>query len=129
MNIIQNNIFTDERGGNLIPIEFNQLSFVPQRIFTVSDVPANHIRGEHAHYTTEQFLLCIKGQIIVYLDDGKEITETLLSSGQSIYIPKMVWDSQKFITGHELMVVLASTEYSLEDYILDKNLFYTLINQ
>lgn len=128
MNIIQNKLFTDDRGGYLIPLEFTNLSFIPKRIFTVSDVPKNHIRGEHAHHITEQLLLCVKGNIVVYLDDGKSKTETLLSAGESIYIPRMVWDSQKFLTGNEFMVVLASTHYDIKDYILDKNTFYQLSN-
>ncbi len=128
MNTIKNNIYTDSRGGHLIPIEFHSLSFIPKRIFTVSGVPKDHVRGEHAHYETEQLLLCVKGSIAVYLDYGKsnEITTTVLKPGQSIYIPKMVWDSQKFLTGDDFMVVLASTNYDLSDYILDKNTFYGL---
>lgn len=128
MNTTKNNIYTDSRGGNLIPIEFFNLSFKPKRMFTVSDVPKDHVRGEHAHYETEQFLLCVKGSIIVYLDDGKTQTETTLLPGESVYIPKMVWDAQKFLTGNDFMVVLASTNYDIKDYILDKTQFYGLIN-
>jgi dTDP-4-dehydrorhamnose 3,5-epimerase-like enzyme len=129
MNIINNNIFTDKRGGYLVPIEFNSLLFEPKRIFTIHDVPKNQIRGEHAHYVTQQIMLCVRGNILVYLDDGYKITETELSAGQSIYIPNMVWDYQKFLTGNEFAVVLASTHYDINDYILDKNKFYELIKK
>lgn len=131
MTIVNNNIFSDVRGGYLIPIEFNSLTFQPKRIFSVSDVPTNHTRGEHAHHTTEQVLLCVKGSIAVHLDNGKTNgpVTTILLPGQSIYIPKMVWDSQTFLTGRDFMVVLASTHYDINDYILHKDEFYRLINE
>lgn len=122
-------IFTDERGGNLLPFEFSDLPFIPKRVFTVTDVPIGSIRGEHAHYETQQILVCVKGEIVVYLDNGHEITETIIREGESIFIDKMVWDSQKFITGNEVMVVICSTHYNIYDYILDKDEFYKKINK
>lgn len=125
--IIKNNIFNDERGGNLIPIEFYDIKFIPKRIFTVSGVPKNHIRGEHAHYETEQLLICVNGEILVGLDDGKNVTETILKNGDGIYINKMIWDYQQFLTGDEFMVVLSSTNYDPSDYINNKDDFYRII--
>jgi len=117
-------IFSDERGGNLIPIEFHKLRFQPKRSFTVSNVPAGATRGNHAHYETEQLLICINGQILVGLDDGYQIKEILLNPGESVYVDKMVWDYQKFITGNEFMLVLSSTNYDPKDYINDLEEFY-----
>ena len=127
MQILNLKSFEDVRGGILIPIEFNTLKFTPKRIFTVNDVPKNSIRGEHAHYQTEQLLLCVQGKIIVGLDDGYQNKEYELHSGQSIYIDKMIWDYQKFMTGNDFMVVIASTNYDSSDYINDKQEFYRII--
>jgi len=63
-------IFEDDRGGSLIPFEFKDLPFIPKRIFTVVGVPKDSIRGDHAHYETQQILICIKGEILVSLDYG-----------------------------------------------------------
>lgn len=120
------NIFTDQRGGDLIPLHFDTLNFKPKRMFTVSDVPAGQIRGNHAHYETKQVLICISGRILVCLDYGTRYEEIVVESGEWVYIDSMVWDSQKFITGNEFMVVLCSTEYDLADYILNKEEFYIL---
>lgn len=120
-------IFSDRRGGDLIPIEFKNLNFIPKRIFTVSDVPANAIRGEHAHYETTQLLICVKGRILVGLDDGVNRTETIIKKGESIFIDKMIWDYQQFLTGDDFMTVICSTNYDLNDYILDKEEFYKII--
>jgi len=127
--IIKQKTFTDHRGGNLIPIEFHSVKFAPKRIFTVNDVPAGSIRGEHAHYQTEQLLICVQGSILVGLDDGSEIKETILNPGDSIYVDKMIWDYQKFLTGNDILVVLSSTNYDPSDYINDLNTFYKIIRK
>lgn len=121
--------FTDERGGYLMPVEFGCIRFAPKRVFMVSDVPKNSIRGEHAHYQTEQVVMCVKGSILVMLDYGFKKEEYIINSGEYAYIDKMVWDSQKFLTGDDFMVVLCSTEYDIKDYILDKNEFYKIIKE
>jgi mannose-6-phosphate isomerase class I len=120
-------IFNDDRGGYLIPFEFTDLPFLPKRIFTVAEVPKNGLRGEHAHYETQQILICIKGEIMVYLDYGYKYEEVLLKKGDNIFIDKMVWDSQRFLTGDDFMVVISSTNYDINDYILNKEEFYKKI--
>lgn len=123
------NIFTDHRGGDLIPLNLDSLDFDVKRIFTVSNVPPGQIRGEHAHYETKQVLLCVRGKIIVNLDYGTHYEEFQIESGEWTYIDRMVWDSQKFVTGNEFMVVFCSTEYDISDYILDKEEFYKIVNR
>lgn len=120
-------VFADNRGGNLIPIEFFSLPFEPKRMFSVTDVPKDAIRGHHAHYETEQILYCMAGEILVGLDDGYSTTEVILRAGESILIPKLVWDYQQFLTGNEFMIVLASTNYNLSDYIHDRDEFYQIV--
>jgi len=122
-------IFTDERGGNLIPFEFKNLPFEPKRLFTVSNVPKNNVRGNHAHFNTQQFLICIFGKILVGLDDGKTKYETILSEGEFVLIKNLVWDYQKFLTGNDYIVVMCSTEYDIKDYIFDYNYFISYINK
>jgi len=123
------NLFTDERGGYLIPFEFKNLHFQPKRIFMVSDVPKGSTRGDHAHYQTMQILICVRGEILVMLDYGYKYEEHTLKAGDSIFIDKMVWDSQKFQTGDDFMCVVASTHYDLSDYILDKEEFYQKVKK
>jgi len=123
-------IFKDEeRGGTLIPFEILNLPFQPKRIFTVTDIPKGSIRGRHAHYETQQIIICIKGIIIVYLDDGTDVSEYVLEEGESVFVDRMVWDTQKYVTGEDVMLVLSSTHYNTEDYILDKDVFYKLAKQ
>lgn len=115
------NKFSDERGV-LVPLEFNNLPFIPKRAFYVYDVPKDTWRGEHAHYKTEQFLICLKGKIHVRLESKKGIEEITLNESDTCFIDKMVWDSQKFLVEDSVLLVICSTNFDKSDYIFDKNI-------
>ena len=118
-------IFEDER-GSLLPVEFKDLEFTPKRLFFINNVPQLVERGGHAHFKTKQILICVRGSVEVLLDDGKEKKTHLLSLGQSILIPEMVWDSQRFLDKDTEILVLCSTLYDKEDYIFDYDDFVKL---
>ena len=121
-------LFKDqERGGTLIPFEFFNMPFEPKRIYMVTGIPKGAIRGEHAHHETQQILICAKGQIIVYLDNGSKVDEFILNEGDFVFMDKLVWDYQKFMTDDDVMVVISSTHYDISDYITDKDEFYKII--
>jgi dTDP-4-dehydrorhamnose 3,5-epimerase-like enzyme len=103
--------------GILIPIEFDSLPFIPKRIFIVKNVPICEERGNHAHYETQQILVCLKGKIEVKLYDGQSVSNYVLNEGESIFIDKMIWDSQIFHTGDDVLLSICSTEYNPMDYI------------
>ncbi len=112
--------------GNLTVIEFNNLlPFVPKRMFYISKVPNEKIRGEHAHINCHQLLVMGSGSCTVNLDDGKKQQICNLTNiGDSIYIPPMVWAAQYNFTKDALLLVLASDHYDEEDYIRNYEDFY-----
>jgi len=117
--------FDDERGC-LYPLDFAKLPFVPKRLFVVSGVPQSERRGGHAHYKTEQYLICLQGFVEVILDDGHIETTITLTPMQGLHVPALVWDSQVFRTGKDILLVLASTDYNREDYIESPSIFKAL---
>lgn len=120
-------IFSDDR-GDLLPIEFSNVSFIPKRIFTIYNVPKNTIRGEHSHYETTQLLICQSGKIEVYLHDGTFKYKKILYKGDQILIDKLIWGSQKFLTKNSNLLVLCSTNYDINDYILNFDDFLKIKN-
>ena len=120
-------IFSDER-GDLVPFEFSKLTFIPKRIFTVSNVPKDSIRGGHSHFSTVQILVCISGEIEVILHDGFVEKISKIKKGEYIVVDKLIWDSQKFLTKDSTLLVICSTEYNIDDYILDFNEFLKIKN-
>jgi hypothetical protein len=115
--------------GTLVPIEFSDLPFEPKRIFYVCDVPKGEERGNHAHFETRQFLVCLQGSILVKLHDGKELKEYRLMPNQSILVERMIWDSQVFETGNDVLLSICSTSYNKSDYIEDFEEFLRTINE
>ena len=65
--------------GLLTVGEFDrQVPFVPRRYFLVYDVPSRESRGEHAHRTLQEFLICLRGSCAVVVDDGHHKVEVAL---------------------------------------------------
>ena len=105
--------------GSLSALDFGALAFDPKRIFYVKDVPKNTERGNHAHRNTQQYLICLEGEIQVKLFDGLKETYHLLRRHEMIFVDKMIWDSQTYLTGRDILLAVCSTEYDPNDYITD----------
>ena len=105
--------------GILVPIEFDNLPFEPKRIFYVLDVPKGEERGMHAHYNTQQILMCLQGAILVKLNDGVVERRHSLRPNEWLFVDRMVWDSQVFLTGNDILMSMCSTKYNKSDYIED----------
>jgi UDP-2-acetamido-3-amino-2,3-dideoxy-glucuronate N-acetyltransferase len=107
-----------EQNGNLLPIEFDKtIPFKPKRTFFVCNVPDQQIRGCHAHYKTKQLIICLNGEITVKLHDGNNARSYVLTSGDAIYIPNLIWDEQIYHSIDTVLVSLCSTHYDTDDYI------------
>lgn len=119
-------IFNDER-GNLLPIEFKDLPFIPVRAFVVSGVPVRTWRGNHAHYRTSQLLICLSGTIEYHLDHGRTEVAGTLGPGDSVLVKPMTWDKQQFMSEDAYLLVLCNTTYDRLDYIEDYHVFMRLV--
>jgi serine acetyltransferase/dTDP-4-dehydrorhamnose 3,5-epimerase-like enzyme len=111
--------------GNLFAREVGKgLPFVPKRYFIVHDVPSKEVRGEHAHRSLEQLLVCIRGSVAVMVDDGLHRQEVVLDSPElALYVPPMVWGVQYKYTVDAALLVFASDVYDPNDYIRDYDQF------
>ncbi len=105
------------------------LPFTPKRYFLVYDVPSKDVRGEHAHRSLEQLLICVKGSCRVVVDDGKNRDEvTLNSPRQALYIPARVWGIQYKYSEDAVLMVLASEKYDAADYIRNYDEFLKIVS-
>ena len=111
--------------GNLTVGEFERtLPFVPKRYFMTLDVPSFDLRGEHAHRTCHQFLLCVHGSCAVVVDDGLNREEFLLDRPTfGIHVPPMVWATEYKHSQDSTLLVFASEYYDPADYIRDYQIF------
>lgn len=122
---IQFDVKSNSKDGTLVPLElYSSLPFIPRRVFYVYDVPAGSIRGKHAHFLTEQILICLNGQVDVTCDDGNlKKTYSLDSPNKGLYIPSLVWDECFYVLQNSVLLVLSSTSYSPNDYITNYRRF------
>jgi hypothetical protein len=101
-----------------------EFPFQPIRIFTIFDVPSREARGEHAHKSLHQLLVCIKGDCSLLVDDGLHREEILLNTPRiGVYLPPMIWAAQYNFSRDAVLLVLASAPYDPDDYIRDYEQF------
>jgi UDP-2-acetamido-3-amino-2,3-dideoxy-glucuronate N-acetyltransferase len=114
----------DMRGSLSVAEVGNQLPFEPKRYFIVFDVPSAEVRGEHAHRTLEEFLVCIKGSIHLAVDDGQRREEFVLDRPNlAVHVMPITWITQYGYTPDAVLLVLASDVYDPNDYIRDYDEF------
>lgn len=107
--------------GNLSIIE--QLKHVPfpiKRVHWIYDVPGGMNRGGHAYKETQEFIIALSGSFDVEIDDGKEKKLfTLNRSYYGLYVPNGIWRTMTNFSTNSLALVLSSTDYDSQDYVMD----------
>ena len=115
--------------GNLSVIEGNVIPFEIKRVYYLYDVPSDGYRGGHAHKELRQLLIALSGSFDVVLKDGiSEKIVTLNKPNYGLLIPTGIWRELQNFSSGSVCLVLASDEYSEEDYIRDYNEFVLFKN-
>jgi acetyltransferase-like isoleucine patch superfamily enzyme/dTDP-4-dehydrorhamnose 3,5-epimerase-like enzyme len=124
VRLYQMPVITDLRGSLSFAEYDKSLPFIPKRYFLVFNVPSKDVRGEHAHRKCHQFLICIKGDCSIVVDDGSHREEILLDRPNiGLHVPPMVWATEYKYSQDSVLLVLASHVYEADDYIRDYDLF------
>jgi len=120
---------TDIRGSLSVGSFEAEVPFRPSRYFMVFDVPGPEVRGQHAHLVCEQFLVCIRGNVQLMLDDGKKRCRLSLNAPEmGVYIPPRIWAVQYKYSHDAVLLVFASHAYDPLDYIRDYSKFLELVS-
>lgn len=109
-----------ETRGSLTALELGgALPFSPRRCMMIYDVPEGGHRGNHAHRTLDEILICVHGSAKVLVDDGLGGREVLSvdSPCSAVRIPPRVWTAQFGHSPDAVLVVLASAEHDQRDYV------------
>lgn len=110
----------DPRGNLSIIEQFKQIPFEIKRTYWIYDVPGGKDRGGHAYKENEEFIVALSGAFDVVLNDGKnELKFQLNRSYCGLYVPKGLWRTMTNFSTNSLALVLSSTEYDENDYIMD----------
>ena len=117
--------------GRLVAGEIDAfLPFKVKRFFMVHGVPGREVRGQHAHRTCHQFLVCLRGSCRVIADDGKHRQEFLLDHpAVGVYLPPKTWGVQFDYSADAALLVFASHAYDARDYVRDYEAFLKLVRR
>jgi dTDP-4-dehydrorhamnose 3,5-epimerase-like enzyme len=105
--------------GSLGVIEgSNEFPFEIKRVYFLHDVPANAVRGSHAHKNLSQLIIPLSGRLTVTLDDAftKRAFE-LESADQALTVPPGYWRTLSNFSKNTTALVLASEKFTPSDYI------------
>lgn len=124
-NLVISNIPAfSEANGALYVVEANkQISFEIKRVFLVSANQGN-IRGDHAHISCSQFLVCISGSILVECSDGESDKDFHLDNpSKGLLIPPGIWSRQIYNINNSVLAVFCDYFFDPDDYIRDYDSF------
>jgi len=108
----------DSRGDLIVGHFEDEIPFRPKRFFTVFNVPGADVRGEHAHISCHQFLMCVKGSVLATVDDGSTQKHVVLDRPNlGVYMPPMTWGIQSQYSSDAVLLVFTSDAYDPDDYI------------
>lgn len=110
----------DPRGNLSIIEQIKQIPFEIKRVYWIYDVPGGKDRGGHAYKENEEFIVALSGSFDVALDDGKNKQIFPLNRSYcGLYVPKGMWRTMTNFSTNSLALVLSSTKYDENDYIMD----------
>ncbi len=127
VKLLKLNCISDDR-GSLTPIEAcKDIPFEIKRVYYITDVPENSIRGGHAHKSLEQVIICLNGSVTIKLDNGQEKETFILDKNNTaLYLNSHVWcDMYNFKSG-TVLLVLVPEYYDKSDYISNYNEFFEI---
>lgn len=110
----------DKRGNLSIIEELKNIPFKIKRSYWIYDVPGGEMRGGHAYKRNQEFIVALSGSFDVVLDDGEcEKVFSLNRSFYGVYVPQGIWRKMQNFSTNALALVLSSTIYDPNDYILE----------
>ena len=119
----------DERGQLVALEEHKVIPFEIKRVYYMYDTGKGVTRGQHAHKSLEQILICIHGSCKLMLDNGKEKKIVSLEKPyEGLYISNNIWREMYDFSSDAVLMVLASDVYKEEDYIRNYDEFLKFVN-
>ena len=118
------NTITDARGQLGFIEELKDIPIEVKRVYWLYDVPEQQVRGDHAHKTGEQVIICTAGVVEVVLESksGEVFSCSLDAPDKALYIPPLWWGKMLF-KQNAMLLGLASDEFSESDYIRNRKDF------
>lgn len=111
--------------GNITVLENGQnVPFDIKRVYYLYDVPMGAERGGHGHYELQQYVVAASGSFTFVLDDGISKKEVFLNHpNKALHIVPGIWREMRDFSTGSVCLVLASMEYTEDDYMREYDEF------
>lgn len=112
--------FLDSRGNLSFVEQMQHIPFKIRRTYWIYDVPGGEKRGGHAYRENQEFIVALSGSFDVVLDNGMHQRRFSLNrSYYGLFVPKGWWRIMENFSTNSFALVLASCDYSTDDYVRD----------
>ena len=121
----------NNKTGSLIPLSLKKdIPFYVKRIFIING-NKNAIRADHAHHKCSQYLVVIKGSVVVDYESKKGKFKSKLSfrNKKGLLLKPKTWCKVKFVQKDTVLIVFCDREYEYFDYIENYHEFLNIINK
>ncbi|MEA1833507.1 FdtA/QdtA family cupin domain-containing protein [Methylobacterium durans] len=111
MKLLRHRVHVDPRGSLVALEQFRSLPFSPKRVFFMTVEQPGIIRGGHAN-SCDEFLVLLKGSVLVEVDNGRERGEARLQScDQGLWIRAGIMIHLREFEAGTILLVCASELY------------------
>jgi dTDP-4-dehydrorhamnose 3,5-epimerase-like enzyme len=127
---IESETFSDSRGV-LDAIELpKKLNFETKRMYYITEVTANSIRGAHAHKKLRQIFFALSGSFTLSVTDGERTDKVRISAhSDGYYLPSGYWRELTAFEPNTICMVLATEHFDESDYIKEMSTYLEWKNQ
>jgi hypothetical protein len=114
--------------GELVVAEKGGLPFEPRRAYFVHGIPSGARRGGHAHRTTWEAIIPLRGEFRVTVEPAgaKRREFRLADPAEALLVPALCWVVLDHFSEGASFLVAASASYDEGDYIRDRGEFERL---
>jgi len=101
--------------------EGKEIPFEIGRVFCISNVPTNAVRGRHANRVCSEAIFALAGRFRVTTCDGQGEKETILTPEKDgLLVGPNIWIELDQFTKDAVCLVLASGSYRRDDHIISR---------
>ncbi len=116
-------VIGDREGRGLLSVveAANHIPFTIERVFYIYHVPANAVRGCHAHRVSHDVLVAISGSCWACLDDGKNKTSVALDTpARGLHLAPLIWIELKNFSQDCILLAFSSHKYNNRKGYIDE---------
>jgi quercetin dioxygenase-like cupin family protein len=113
-------VYEDPR-GSLTLVSFEQVPFVPERVYVLGDIPPGVRRAGHACRRQQRFLVSLSGHAAVTLDDGHTSERVEIARGDTLHLAPGTWHEIEAADATVGILVLADGPHDPADYVTDRS--------